>query len=822
MSRDRSTWVTLSLLSLAGALVFARGFFPVKPLLDGYNTPQARTSHSTTSIIAHDAHSKNGSDDYVPFDRLAFILVDALRSDFAFGRTSKMSFVHSLINDERALPFTALAQAPTVTLPRLKALTTGSNPTFLDAIMNLAEGSAPVLQNVDSWVRQLALGEEAVGRKPKRVVFVGDDTWLRMFPEEWFDWAEGVSSFFVTDTVTVDTNVTRHLDALLSPSLSSVGSPPPDWDVLLLHYLGLDHVGHLGGPSSPLMHPKQVEMDQVVERVFKALEVRDRSDGKQSLLVLVGDHGMNEIGNHGGSSEPEMTAALMIASPTRRMRHRPDRAARSVSGSPYRLHEVVNQIDLVPSLSLLFDLGIPTNSMGKLIKSVVAAFGPTDMSSCLRRNAWQLERVLDAASPGASAGIASRVSGSDYLSSEGDVKEFLIQAQDRLMSTFTESDLRPMVFGLILQASTAIQALSRTKKGFGGSTGSTGRFIIASTLLAYLGTYFATSFIEEEQEFYFFSAASALLLLALRPKALLRERVMLLLTAISVRVMRGWSFNGQKSVPNESLSALLAASPTAGQALGGFSFLVGAAISLHALFRAAKPMPHLRRKIPLSTLFVRALSFGTLATLSLLHAAVNLILKFFAASTSSTLADLVLSDAVELARISFGLGATTWLVARICRFAVPMDARTFKVLQLSAIASTLMTVSRPSNLPLFPILWIQYFLLSNLNCGTLISSFLVLLLQRVSFFAFGGSNSLATIDLSNAYTGLRSYSILPVSLLTYASNFAGPIFLSTSSLLPHSTLPYTTTFHSLSLFALCLSATHFRQHLSSGRRSVTS
>lgn len=104
----------------------------------------------------------------------------------------------SLIADGRALPFTAIAQAPTVTLPRLKALTTGSNPTFLDAILNISEDSASALEHVDSWVRQLVLGATDRTRTGKKVVFAGDDTWLRLFPSDWFTWSEGVSSFFVT------------------------------------------------------------------------------------------------------------------------------------------------------------------------------------------------------------------------------------------------------------------------------------------------------------------------------------------------------------------------------------------------------------------------------------------------------------------------------------------------------------------------------------------------------------------------------------------------------------------------------------------------
>ncbi len=61
--------------------------------------------------------------------------------------------------------------------------------------------------------------------------------------------------------VQVDDNVTRHVDAELAA---------PDWDVLILHYLGLDHIGHLAGPLSPLVPPKLREMDDVVRRIYEA------------------------------------------------------------------------------------------------------------------------------------------------------------------------------------------------------------------------------------------------------------------------------------------------------------------------------------------------------------------------------------------------------------------------------------------------------------------------------------------------------------------------------------------------------------------------
>jgi len=78
-------------------------------------------------------------------------------------------------------------------------LTTGSNPTFLDAILNIADegSSSAALENTDSWIRQFAKRTE----KATKMVFAGDDTWLRLFPEEWFAWSEGVSSFFVSVSV---------------------------------------------------------------------------------------------------------------------------------------------------------------------------------------------------------------------------------------------------------------------------------------------------------------------------------------------------------------------------------------------------------------------------------------------------------------------------------------------------------------------------------------------------------------------------------------------------------------------------------------------
>lgn len=66
--------------------------------------------------------------------------------------------------------------------------------------------------------------------------------------------------------------MTRHLDKVLKRG---------DWDVLILHYLGLDHIGHISGPSSPLIGRKLSEMDSILMRIHTSLlsEVSCTSEG---------------------------------------------------------------------------------------------------------------------------------------------------------------------------------------------------------------------------------------------------------------------------------------------------------------------------------------------------------------------------------------------------------------------------------------------------------------------------------------------------------------------------------------------------------------
>ncbi len=52
----------------------------------------------------------------------------------------------------------------------------------------------------------------------------------------------------------------------------------------------------------------------------------------------------------------------------------------------------------------------------------------------------------------------------------------------------------------------------------------------------------------------------------------------------------------------------------------------------------------------------------------------------------------------------------------------------------------------------------------------------MLLLQFASFFAFGGSNAISSVDLSSAYNGISGFDVGGVGLLIFVSNWAAPIY----------------------------------------------
>ncbi|PYH48300.1 putative exocyst complex component Sec15 [Aspergillus saccharolyticus JOP 1030-1] len=437
----------LSAILIANILIpiavtfFSSGFFPYKPLTSGL----ARSEDVESQFEA-------------PFDKVIFMVVDALRSDFVYSNVSGFSFTQSLIRSGAALPFTAHASSPTVTMPRLKAMTTGSTPSFLDVIFNIAESDmSSTLALQDTWLAQLRA-------RGGRLVMYGDDTWLKLFPGM-FDRADGTTSFYVSDFTEVDHNVTRHVSMELTQK---------DWSAFIMHFLGLDHIGHKLGPRSPHMLTKQREMDSVVGELYASIE---REEHLQStLLVLCGDHGMNEAGNHGGSSSGETSPALLLISPLFKSMGGPSREAPVDIPDDFQCYRTVDQTDIIPTLAGLLGFPIPLNSLGVFIPDVL------DM--------WHLLMGINHNSN----------SIEDHAKLELALNHFLPLAQKLLISAASNYNFPHLLIGISIMALVVSLLLSDVCKLLSRSLHS-GTFL-AGLLICYGGMMFASSYVEEEHQFW--------------------------------------------------------------------------------------------------------------------------------------------------------------------------------------------------------------------------------------------------------------------------------------------------------------------------------
>ncbi len=136
----------------------------------------------------------------------------------------------------------------------------------------------------------------------KRIAHLGDDTWTALFPG-YFEpnISRAYDSFNVWDLHTVDNGVLDHIFPLMEPERKQ------EWDLLIGHCLGVDHAGHRYGPSHPAMREKLGQMDEFIRRLVDTVD-------DDTLLVVMGDHGMDGKGDHGGESDDEIEAALWMYS----------------------------------------------------------------------------------------------------------------------------------------------------------------------------------------------------------------------------------------------------------------------------------------------------------------------------------------------------------------------------------------------------------------------------------------------------------------------------------------------------------------------------
>ncbi|KAK5094929.1 mannose-ethanolamine phosphotransferase gpi13 [Exophiala xenobiotica] len=339
-------FVWLSIIHIIGLFLFTKGFLLTRLVLE---------DKSSCDILPNGLPAPDISDGcWHPrtFKKAVVIIIDALRYDFTVPSPSpeagsqpkyyhnNLPFLYNtaIEHPEQAFLLPFIADPPTSTLQRLKGLTAGNLPTFIDIGSNFA-GQATEEDNILVQLKD----------QGKTIVHLGDDTWHSLFPG-YFDQnlTHAYDSFNVWDLHTVDNGVIEHIFPLLDNQKS------PHWDIVFAHFLGVDHAGHRYGPEHPAMAEKLRQMNDVLERLTQQI------DG-DTVLVVMGDHGMDSKGDHGGESDDEVEATLWMYS----NRPRFGRLTKNDIRPPATAKErPVEQIDLVSTLSLLLGLPVPFNNLG--------------------------------------------------------------------------------------------------------------------------------------------------------------------------------------------------------------------------------------------------------------------------------------------------------------------------------------------------------------------------------------------------------------------------------------------------------------------------
>ena len=93
---------------------------------------------------------------------------------------------------------------------------------------------------------------------------------------------------------------------------------------------------------------------------------------QETMLVVVGDHGMKQDGNHGGGSKEEIETVLFTYSKHRLMDEPPQ--------------EVCSQRDIASTLSIILNVSVPINSLGNIIASSI----PSDLNIDINKATQQL------------------------------------------------------------------------------------------------------------------------------------------------------------------------------------------------------------------------------------------------------------------------------------------------------------------------------------------------------------------------------------------------------------------------------------------------
>ncbi|KAK8808492.1 hypothetical protein WA158_008393 [Blastocystis sp. Blastoise] len=299
------------------------------------------------------------------YEKVIFYIEDGIRSDLLYGNRYKDNDSYKPVFNEYLNKYPnntfcvdVYANTPTTTYEGVKSMTTGSISHFLELASSFGDIKGSV---IDNWVSQASLHNYSID-------FVGDDVWYTLYNTSYSNIMITDDSFniheydeqpmydFLYDHIHNKNNKNNNIsdnnisDNNQSNSHSlSTDSHDYQWDILILHMLSLDHAGHkysTSNPSHPEVHKGLVHLKHALQDTINTLP-------KDSILLVMGDHGLTERGSHGGGEEDERKTGLCVYTNKKN-------SLRKEGPSEYKMKDIANMMSSLLSLPPLYSsISIP-------------------------------------------------------------------------------------------------------------------------------------------------------------------------------------------------------------------------------------------------------------------------------------------------------------------------------------------------------------------------------------------------------------------------------------------------------------------------------
>ncbi len=369
--------------------------------------------------------------------------------------------------------------------------------------------------------------------------------------------------------------------------------------------------------------------------------------------------------------------------------------------------------------------------------------------------------------------------------------QWLRNAQGVLSSMASNYDMPRLFLGQAAAVAALVAAAIAAARCVNDKAGS---FIpVSGILLVYGVMMFASSYVEEEHHFWYWATTAWFAYLGVRglkryarplcqfcqPLTLLRGNASAALQTVSAtamllatRIVRSWNQTGQKFAGEPDIvKTYLNTNPALLWCLIGATYFW---VHLN-LISGLSGLPTWLSIPSATALVLAAFTFKVAFTLEDAPELVTGFAKSLLELTFTRDPSLIARARTVFLGLALLTALTIFFILIRRRISLTQSGTTTLLHLLTLLC---ITQSRPANIPVYPLLLLPYSLLPVLSISPIDISTTVILLQHTAFFALGGSNSIASVDLSSAYNGVGSFDVAAVGVLTFLGNWGGSVVAS--------------------------------------------